>query len=170
MAQERFEWLEIPEEVTSSTDTKKMKSADSVTVMGKRCPECNWLDEELSTRCFRCGHRYNMDRSIVDQIEKLGVTLPPRVIETPQNLENFFRTHGRIRPPEPLPLYNLRNQAEMLSLSRGFDHLLCLDEIQVEHYAHQIETALRALRDMRGRASQSSGEKSWVKNSTKNLR
>ncbi|MEZ4615859.1 MAG: DEAD/DEAH box helicase [Caldilineaceae bacterium] len=38
-----------------------------------------------------------------------------------------------------------------MRLSRGFDQLVCLDEISVEHYEHQIETALTALRDM-GRA------------------
>jgi len=155
MAQERFEWLEIPQD-ESEESAKTIKSTftkgGSKTVLGKRCPECDWLDEETSTRCFRCGYRYNVNQNIIDQITQLGVTLPPRIIETPQNLENFFRTHGRIRPPEPLPLYNLRNQAEILSLSRGFDQLLCLDEVRVDHYEHQIETALRALRDMRGRA------------------
>ncbi len=74
------------------------------------------------------------------------------MIETEQNLENFFRTHGRIRLPEPLGLYRLRNQAEALRLSKGFDQLICLDELDVEHYAHQIETALKALHQMRGRA------------------
>ena len=149
MSTERFEWLEIPEE-----PTKRKKKADAAPemLMGKRCPQCNWLDEETTTVCFRCGYRYNVDQNLVSQIATLGVTLPPRVIETPQNLDNFFRTHGRIRPPEPLPIYNLRLQAELLRLSRGFDELLCLDEIAVEHYEHQIETALKALRDMRGRA------------------
>ncbi|MFO7633218.1 MAG: SNF2-related protein, partial [Caldilinea sp.] len=76
----------------------------------------------------------------------------PRIIETKQNLENFFRAHGRARPPEPLPVYQLRLQAESLRLSRGFDRLVCLDEVAVEHYEHQLEAALRALREMRGRA------------------
>jgi len=149
MSTERFEWLEIPEE-----PTKRKQTTDSAseTVMGKRCPACNWLDEETATTCFRCGHRYNVDHNMAGQIANLGVTLPPRVIETPQSLENFFRTHGRIRPPEPLPIYQLRLQAEALRLSRGFDQLICLDEITVEHYEHQIDTALTALRDMRGRA------------------
>ncbi len=149
MSTERFEWLEIPEE---STNRKATKDRAPETVMGKRCPQCNWLDEETATICFRCGYRYNVDHNLTNQIAGLGITLPPRVIETPQNLENFFRTHGRIRPPEPLPIYQLRLQAEALRLSRGFDQLLCLDEIAVEHYEHQIETALKALRDMRGRA------------------
>ena len=149
MSTERFEWLEIPEE-----PTKRKQKADVAPemIMGKRCPQCNWLDEETATICFRCGYRYNVDLNLTNQIATLGVTLPPRVIETPQNLENFFRTHGRIRQPEPLPIYRLRLQAEMLRLSRGFDQLVCLDEIAVEHYEHQIETALKALRDMRGRA------------------
>ncbi len=149
MSTERFEWLEIPEETTK---TSQIKDGAPTTVMGKRCPECNWLDEETATTCFRCGYRYNIDHNMAGQIANLGITLPPRVIETPQNLENFFRIHGRIRPPEPLPIHQLRLRAETLRLSRGFDQLVCLDEISVEHYDHQIETALTALQDMRGRA------------------
>jgi SNF2 family DNA or RNA helicase len=151
MSTERFEWLEIPDDADQPKPKKgKEKVADAV--LGKRCPQCGWLDEETATRCFRCGYHYHLDYDMTGRIAELGVTLPPRVIETEQNLENFFRTHGRIRPPEPLPLYRLRTQAELLRLSKGFDQLVCLEEINVEHYEHQIETALRALRDMRGRA------------------
>ncbi|MEZ4864067.1 MAG: SNF2-related protein [Caldilineaceae bacterium] len=149
MSTERFEWLEIPEE-----PKKRKQPTDQApeTVMGKRCPQCNWLDEETATTCFRCGYRYNVDHNLASQIANLGVQLPPRVIETPQNLENFFRTHGRVRAPEPLAVYQLLLRAEALRLSRGFDQLICLDEIAVEHYEHQIETALKALQEMRGRA------------------
>jgi len=149
MTQERFEWLEIPDEPTKPK-TKKQKTVEAV--VGKRCPQCSWLDEETATHCFRCGYRYNLDYAMAGRIAELGITLPPRVLETPQNLENFFRIHGRARPPEPLPIYQLRNQAEILRLSKGFDQLLCLEELSVEHYEHQIEAAIRALRDMRGRA------------------
>ena len=38
------------------------------------------------------------------------------------------------------------------SSAQGFDKLLCLEEIAVEHYQHQIDAALRALHQMRGRA------------------
>lgn len=149
MTQERFEWLEIPEEPTTK---KKKKEAAPDAVMGKRCPQCNWLDEETATSCFRCGYRYNVDQQMAARIQQLGVALPPRLIETKQSLENFFRIHGRMYPPGPLDLYELRLQAEQLRLSRGFDQLICLEDISVEHYDHQLETALRALRDMRGRA------------------
>ncbi|MCB9155588.1 MAG: DEAD/DEAH box helicase family protein [Caldilineaceae bacterium] len=149
MSDERFEWLEIPDEPT--TQNQDQDKAPE-TVMGKRCPQCNWLDEETATVCFRCGYRYNVDHEMAGRIAQFGVALPPRVIETPQNLENFFRTHGRIRPPEPLAVYQLQLQAQRLRLSSGFDQLLCLETLNVEHYEHQIEAALTALRDMRGRA------------------
>lgn len=149
MSDDRFEWLEIPPEI-SPTKTKKSKTPE--TVMGKRCPQCDWLDEETATRCFRCGYRYNLDQEMTSQIEKLGIQLPPRLVEIQQDLTNFFRIHGRTHPPGALALYNLRRQAEALRLSRGFDQLICLEDIAVDHYEHQLETALRALRDMRGRA------------------
>jgi SNF2 family DNA or RNA helicase len=149
MADERFEWLEIPDQ---PTEPAKKKQQPAEALVGKRCPQCSWLDEETALQCFRCGYRYNVDHNMTERIAQLGVTLPPRIIENRQNLETFFRIHGRTRTPESLPIYQLRMQAEALRLSRGFDRLLCLDEIAVEHYEHQLEAALRALREMRGRA------------------
>jgi SNF2 family DNA or RNA helicase len=147
---ERFEWLEIPDPDTGPK--AKPRHRDVEATLGKRCAECGWLDEETATLCFRCGHRYNVNTQMTARFAGLGVNLPPRVIDAPQNLESFFRIHGRIRPPEPLEVYRLRLQAEALRLSRGFDQLICLDELAVEHYEHQIDASLRALRDMRGRA------------------
>ncbi len=144
----RFEWLELPD----PTPARRPQVRAAEAALGKRCPECGWLDVETATRCFRCDHRYNVDEALASQFRDLGVRLPPRVIETPQSLETFFRIHGRLRLPEPIDVYRLRLQAEALRLSRGFDQLLCLDELAVEHYDHQIQAALRALRDMRGHA------------------
>ncbi len=149
MSFERFEWLEIPEE---QTKRRQVDREGGHAVLGKRCPQCDWLDEDTATTCFRCGYRYNIDYEMNERITQLGVTLPPRLIESSQNLENFFRTHGRIRPPEPMATYRLRTQAEQLRLSRGFDKLLCVEELDLDHYDHQLAASLRALRDMRGRA------------------
>ncbi len=149
MSLERFEWLEIPEE---QTKRRQVDREGGHAVLGKRCPQCDWLDEDTATACFRCGYRYNIDYEMNERITQLGVTLPPRVIESSQNLENFFRTHGRIRPPEPMAMFRLRTQAEQLRLSRGFDKLLCVEELDLDHYDHQLAASLRALRDMRGRA------------------
>jgi SNF2 family DNA or RNA helicase len=149
MAQERFEWLEIPD-APQPQRVNTSKTAEPV--LGKRCPQCGWLDEETAIQCFRCGYRYNVDRGMAERIGQLGVTLPPRVIDAGQNLENFFRIYGRTRLPEPLDIYQLRQRGIALQLAQGFDKLLCLEEIAVEHYQHQIDAALRALHQMRGRA------------------
>lgn len=147
---ERFEWLEIPDPQPAKPRHTFAKVHEAA--MGKRCPDCGWLDEETATRCFRCGYLYNLDRALAGQFQSMGVSLPPRLIEAGQNLDTWLRIHGRIRPAEPLEVYQLRLQAEALRLSRGFDQLLCLEELAVDHYEHQIQAALRALRDMRGRA------------------
>jgi len=145
----RFEWLEIPDETR-----KQKKTSERVreAIPGKRCPSCGWLQEETATTCFRCGHLFNQNDKFAGRFAELGIALPPRVIEAPQSLEAYFRTHGRVRPPVPLELFDLRMRSELLRLSRGFDQLICLDELAVEHYQHQIDAALRALRDMRGHA------------------
>ncbi len=49
-------------------------------------------------------------------------------------------------------MYDLRLQAERLRVISGFDRLICLDDISVDHYEYQLNAALRSLRDMRGRA------------------
>ena len=54
---------------------------------------------------------------------------------------------------DELKLVRLRWQAEHLSLNRGFDRLMCIDELRgVKRYQHQIEACLRVLRHMGGRA------------------
>ena len=149
MSNERFEWIELANP-TPKAPPKPSKAPE--TVVGKRCPQCGWLDDETTLQCFRCGYRYNVDYEMAGRIERLGVTLPPRLIETDQSLENFLRTYGRIRLPDRLDIFQLRQRGIALQLSQGFDRLLCLDEVAVEHYQHQIDAALRALHEMRGRA------------------
>ena len=142
MAQERFEWLELPDR----DEAPKLQAAKTPeTVIGKRCPQCGWLDEETALQCFRCGYRYNLDHGMAARISQLGVTLPPRVIDAGQNLDTFFRIYGRSRLPESLGMFQLRQRGLALQLAQGFDKLLCLEEIAVEHYQHQIDAALRVL-------------------------
>ncbi|MFN8467602.1 MAG: SNF2-related protein [Caldilineaceae bacterium] len=149
MAQERFEWLEIPD----APQAPRVAAAKlPEPVLGKRCPQCGWLDDETAIQCFRCGYRYNVDHGMAERIGQLGVALPPRVIEAQQSLETFFRIYGRTRLPESLEMFQLRQRGLALQLAQGFDKLLCLEEIAVEHYQHQIDAALRALHQMRGRA------------------
>ncbi len=54
---------------------------------------------------------------------------------------------------DELKFVRLRWQGESLSLNRGFDRLMCLDQLkEVKRYQHQIEACLRVLRHMGGRA------------------
>ena len=65
MAQERFEWLEIPDapQAPRAAATKLPEP-----LLGKRCPQCGWLDDETAIQCFRCGYRYNVDHGMAERI------------------------------------------------------------------------------------------------------
>src|SRR2546430_7043319 len=63
-------------------------------------------------------------------------------------LARAFRTPG-----EGSPAWRLNGTAHRISLVHGFDRLLAWPVLQgVARYEHQERTALRVLRDMRGRA------------------
>lgn len=53
---------------------------------------------------------------------------------------------------EPKAWFDLRLQAEQLTLTKGFDRLLSLEELPLHLYDHQRHAVLRVLRHMRGRA------------------
>jgi SNF2 family DNA or RNA helicase len=52
----------------------------------------------------------------------------------------------------PVTEFFLRLQAEHHRLVRGFDTLISLDELNIIHYEHQLDTALKVLNTMRGQA------------------
>ena len=56
---------------------------------------------------------------------------------------------GAFEPPER---FDLRQRAALVSLLRGFDRLLCQETLRFEPFDYQVETALRVLRRLRGRA------------------
>ncbi len=72
-----------------------------------------------------------------------NLALPPRIDVVPV---------AALWPLEPGSLFHLRRQAEAFRLASGFDRLVCLDACRIDHHPHQHDAALRALRDMRGRA------------------
>ncbi|HEY9722170.1 MAG TPA: DEAD/DEAH box helicase, partial [Oscillatoriaceae cyanobacterium] len=120
---ERFEWLEIPEDdpVVPAPDARAWMPAAVETALHAKVPA------SPTTEALRA----------------LGVDLPERRIELiPTSLG----------PSDPYALYALRLQSERLRLASGFERLQCLDQIAVRPLEHQIAAALKALRDMRGRA------------------
>lgn len=81
-------------------------------------------------------------------LAELNITLPSPIIDMKAAPESWFAEQATDTPT----MYMLRLQAERLHVTAGFDRLICLDDISVDHYQHQLEAALRALRDMRGQA------------------
>jgi SNF2 family DNA or RNA helicase len=73
-----------------------------------------------------------------------------QILHDPRSLDvlRSFLTHSY----DSKPWFDLRSEAERLSLFRGFDRLVSLDALEIELYEHQHEAVLRVLRDMRGRA------------------
>ena len=143
--QERFEWLDVPKESTNATLTRAL-AGQPVARVGRRCPECGWVDSEEAPECFRCGHHYD-ESHFAQMLRGMGVALPPREFHVD---EGFRRVLARREADLPAA-YELRLRAERLSAVRGFERLLCLELIDVIHYPHQLQTALTALQTMRAR-------------------
>lgn len=77
-----------------------------------------------------------------------AVVLPTWTFNAPAPPEDWFNP----AKPDSLAMYRLRLLAEQFRTSGGFDQLICLDDISIDHYPYQIEAALHALRDMGGHA------------------
>lgn len=139
---ERFEWLEIPQ---SKQFTKRFqKEARAVT--SKRCPRCGWLDQTTVRECFRCGYDFETNDMHLDFFRREAIELPPIEVKVDMSYPSVLGRKSYDRFSE----YRLRLQAERLNLITGFDRLIALNELNIAHYEYQINTALEALRRMRG--------------------
>lgn len=97
-----------------------------------------------------------------EKASAVGATGPERTSNAVADRPEVVRMHAdsakllsafQRRRRDPIKLVRLRWQAEHLSLNRGFDRLMCVDElVGVKKYQHQIEACLRVLRHMGGRA------------------
>lgn len=56
--------------------------------------------------------------------------------------------NGRFDEPK---FFNLLLWAQKISLLQGFEQLLCLESVKIDHYQYQIETARKVLRRFGGR-------------------
>jgi superfamily II DNA or RNA helicase len=84
---------------------------------------------------------------VADLLAALDIQPPPPSFEVMPAPDGWFED----APLDSPAIYDLRLQVERLRVTQGFDRLICLDDISVDHYQHQLDAALRALRDMRGR-------------------
>lgn len=74
--------------------------------------------------------------------------LPPQVTVVPPP-ERWLAAEVVFAPPK---LFSLRLQAERLNAGSGFETLIALDDVAIDHLQHQIDAARRVLRELRGRA------------------
>ncbi len=78
-------------------------------------------------------------------------SIVPDLTFSPRNAEVLSRVQDGV--VEDAADWVLHYRARLLSLQSGFDRLLCIPLIRgVRHYDYQVDTALRVLRVMRGRA------------------
>lgn len=150
---ERFEWLE-----TWSDSAPEISSELREAIPAHRCPQCGWLEAITETECFRCGHTFDAVVSVLTNKAVSTHEASPKVMQRGkegsrvrvQFQHNTDIFEGRNDSPE---LFHLRRRVLERGLMPGFDRLLSLSEINTEifqHYEHQREVALKALRDMGG--------------------
>ena len=140
MTTERLEWLKLS--APAATSAKKPSQAGQTP-----CPTCGWPVAAGTQTCPHCEHDLTGETS-PDHLAELDLKPYPRIVEIAPAPEHWFDDAALDTPA----LYQLRLQAEKLRVTTGFDRLICLDDVSVDHYQHQLNAALRALRDMRGRA------------------
>ena len=81
VSEERFEWLQIVQ--PDDAEPAAAPAPGGEAVLGKRCPDCGWLGPETDAECFRCGYQFTAETRFADLIQRLGVQLPPRILEKP---------------------------------------------------------------------------------------
>ena len=139
---ERFEWLEIPQ---PKQFTKRFKTA-SRSITSKRCPRCGWLDQASVNECFRCGYDFETNEMHIDFFKQEKIELPEIDIKVDMSFQKIFSQ----KQYDALDDYQLRLESERLNLISGFDRLIAVNDANIRHYDYQIDTALEALRRMRG--------------------
>ncbi len=141
---ERLVWLEIKRDAEDSS-ARRAKAED---IRAKKCPQCGWLDKPEVTECFRCGYVFEGAAAFADMLRSEGVEPPSVEIKVAAGFRELIRKNRR----DPLEHVRLRLAGERRRLVQGFDQLLSLDEVNIARFDHQIETARRALNELRGQA------------------
>src|SRR5204863_2966609 len=80
-----------------------------------------------------------------------GCHARPNIVEHPTSCRNAPLVHRR-DVPLGLEGFLLRREVEQLALTPGFERLITLHHKTIKEMPHQIDVALRVLRQMRGRA------------------
>ncbi|HIE26841.1 TPA: hypothetical protein EYP66_06105 [Candidatus Poribacteria bacterium] len=120
------------------------------------CPNCQTVNQLNQTSCTKCKWRLTAIKAIVPPQPTGGASiprvLPPRQINVNQQQQDSLLKALEQAEFVPYTQVYLRSQAELIAAVDGFEKLISLDELDIEHYSYQLETALKVLREFRGNA------------------
>ena len=136
---DHIEWIEV-----DFTREEKSTTSDWPVVKGKYCPRCGWLEPVDSVECFRCGYRFD----IGEDLKRFKFfELPPPQFEFVDPPPSLLSKKGLV----PEEHYNLNIETAKALIVPGFETLISLPHLNIKHFPHQIETAIKVLKEMRGR-------------------
>lgn len=142
-----MEWFEGPD---ASAPPPKSQDETRASVSVSRlleCARCSWWEAESSPVCFRCGAPLVHDIAHDPTLRRLGIVQRPPEVSI-DGLDALPLTPSDLDPTD----YLLRLECAQMQLIHGFDTLLSLDQISLDHYSYQLEAARKVLSQMRGRA------------------
>jgi len=155
ISEKRFEWLSIP--APEDNESFQQQAATNAFI-AKTCPECGWVDgdkrfEEIAgirglSECWRCGSRWDISSEIRNFFMEESISLPAVRVSSVRNFKKFYK----VSDENDDRLFDLNIQVVKQCLQKGFDTLLCLSNIHIDHLDHQIKTVMAVLKKMRGRA------------------
>jgi superfamily II DNA or RNA helicase len=120
------------------------------------CPNCQTINPLNQTLCAKCKWRLTAIKPIAPLKPTGGASiprvLPPRQINVGQQQQDSLLRALEQAEFVPYAQVYLRTQAEQIAAVDGFEKLISLDELDIEHYSYQLETALKVLREFRGSA------------------
>ncbi len=136
----RIEWIEV-----DFGQEEKPRTREWPVVKGKYCPKCGWLEPVDSVECFRCGYRFD----IGEDLKKFKFfELPPPEFQFIDPPPSLLSKKGLVTEEH----YRLLQELARALLIPGFETLISLPHLNIKHFPHQIETAIKVLKEMRGRA------------------
>lgn len=136
MTKDYIEWLTLSQPKNKAKTVKQQQAV---------CPHCGWPVSKDVDICPHCQQQLG-DTNVPDVLTDLSIKLLRPVININPPPAGWFDDTLL----DSLEMYDLRLQAERLRVRGGFDRLICLDDIEIDQYQHQLEAALHSLRDMGG--------------------
>ncbi|MCC7429826.1 DEAD/DEAH box helicase, partial [bacterium] len=112
----------------------------------KRCPKCNWLDQEDVIECFRCGFNFETLPQHTEFFAKEKLKIPKTQIQIMDSYKQILKQ----KKYDSFLDYQLRLEAEKSNLISGFERLITLKDLDIAHYDYQLKTVQKALSKMRG--------------------